>query len=92
MATTNSGSTGFLENVLLKKILLTCGMLASLLYIGMNIYVPMLYEGYNTASQAVSELSAIGAPDRPLWVVPGIIYTLLKPIRRGHHKNCKSRF
>jgi hypothetical protein len=41
MKTTNSGSTGFLGNVLLKKILLTCGMLASLLYIGMNIYVPM---------------------------------------------------
>jgi hypothetical protein len=77
MKTTNSGSTGFLGNVLLKKFLLTCGMLASLLYIGMNLYIPVLYEGYNVASQAVSELSAIGAPTRPLWMVLGTIYTLL---------------
>lgn len=77
MTTTNPGTTGFSGNVLLKKTLLTCGILSSLLYIGMNIYVPMLYEGYNAASQAVSELSAIGAPTRSLWVVLGIIYTLL---------------
>lgn len=62
---------------MLKKALLICGILSSLLYIGMNIYVPMLYEGYSATSQAVSELSAIGAPTRSLWVVLGIIYTLL---------------
>ena len=77
MTTTNSDSAGFFGNVLLKKILLTCGILAPLLFIGMNIFIPMLYEGYNSASQAVSELSAIGAPTRPLWTVLGTIYTLL---------------
>jgi hypothetical protein len=43
----------------------------------MNIYIPFLYPGYNTASQTVSELSAIGAPTRILWVLLGTVYTLL---------------
>src|SRR6187431_2176932 len=60
-----------------RKFLLFCGVLASLLYIGMNIFIPPLYEGYNWVTQTVSELSAVGAPTRPLWFVLGIIYTLL---------------
>ena len=60
-----------------KKILLVCGILSSLLYVAMNIFVPMLYDGYNSASQTVSELSAIGAPTRALWVSLGTVYTLL---------------
>lgn len=43
----------------------------------MNIFIPPLYEGYNWVTQTVSELSAVGAPTRPLWFVLGIIYTLL---------------
>jgi hypothetical protein len=34
-------------------------------------------EGYSSLSQAVSELSAIDAPTRPLWIALGIPYTLL---------------
>jgi len=60
-----------------KNFLLFCGVLASLLYIAMNIFIPPLYEGYNWVTQTVSELSAVGAPTRPLWFVLGIIYTLL---------------
>ena len=60
-----------------RKLLLSCGALASLLYIGMNIFIPPLYEGYNWVSQVVSELSAVDAPTRPIWFVLGIIYTLL---------------
>ena len=37
----------------------------------------MQWEGYSSASQTVSELSAIGAPTRPLWVLLGVAYTLL---------------
>ena len=62
---------------LLRKSLLVCGILSSLLYIGMNIFIPMQFEGYDSASQTVSELSAIGAPTRQLWVSLGIVYTLL---------------
>lgn len=60
-----------------RKILLICGILSSLLYAGMNIFVAMQYEGYNAASQTVSELSAIGSPTRPLWVSLAILYSLL---------------
>jgi uncharacterized protein DUF998 len=60
-----------------RKALLVCGILSSLLYVAMNVFVAMQYQGYSSASQTVSELSAIGAPTRPLWVVLGIVYTLL---------------
>jgi hypothetical protein len=60
-----------------RKSLLVFGILSSLLYVAMMFIAAMLYEGYSSTSQTVSELSAIGAPTRPLWVSLGIIYTLL---------------
>lgn len=60
-----------------RNILLSCGILSSVLYISMNIFVPMLFEGYNSASQTVSELSAIDAPTRSLWVSLAMLYILL---------------
>jgi hypothetical protein len=57
--------------------LLVCGIVSSLLYVAMNVFVAMQWEGYSSASQTVSELSAIGAPTRPQWVLLGIAYTLL---------------
>ena len=60
-----------------RKFILFCGILASLLYIAMNIFIPPLYEGYNWITQTVSELSAVDAPTRPLWFPLGIAYTLL---------------
>jgi hypothetical protein len=56
---------------------LVCGVLSSLLYVAMNIVVPTQWPGYDSASRVVSELSAVGAPSRPLWVVLGMAYTLL---------------
>ena len=61
----------------LTKLLLVCGILSSVLYVAMCIYVPLEFPGYNSATQTISELSAINAPTRTLWVVPGIVYTLL---------------
>jgi len=58
-------------------VLLVCGILSSVLYVAMNIFVPMRWGAYSLASQTVSELSAIGAPTRPLWVPLGNLYTLL---------------
>jgi len=43
----------------------------------MNIFIPGLFEGYSIRSQTVSELSAIDAPTRPLWVFLAVIYILL---------------
>ena len=61
----------------LRRPLLVCGILSSLLYAAMNIFVPRLYEGYSSSAQTVSELSAIGSPTRALWVLLGIGYTFL---------------
>jgi hypothetical protein len=52
-------------------------MLSSLLYLAMNVFIAMQWESYSSASQTVSELSAIGAPTRSLWVPPGAVYTVL---------------
>ena len=60
-----------------RNIWLACGTLSSLLYMAMNIFIPMFYEGYDSVSQTVSELSAIGTPTRILWVALGTVYTLL---------------
>ena len=60
-----------------RKVSLVGGILSSLLYVAMNVFVAMQWEGYSSASQTVSELSAIGAPTRPLWVFLGIFYSLL---------------
>ncbi|HEY0708608.1 MAG TPA: DUF998 domain-containing protein [Polyangia bacterium] len=59
------------------KLLLACGVLSSLLYVFMNAFVAMQWPGYSTVSQTVSELSAIGAPTRTLWVALGVVYSLL---------------
>src|SRR5678815_2357250 len=37
----------------------------------------MEWTAYDPVSQTISELSAVGAPTRPLWVVLGIFYTPL---------------
>jgi hypothetical protein len=37
----------------------------------------ILYEGYSYANQTVSELSAIGAPTRPLWMAFGVVWNVL---------------
>src|SRR5687767_3283881 len=62
---------------MVRKVLLICGLLSSLLYIGADILAAMRYKGYSYTDQTISELSAIGAPTRPLWVLLGFAYTLL---------------
>ena len=60
-----------------RRTLLVCGVVAPLLYAAMLVFVPMQWEGYSSTAQTVSELSAIGAPSRPLWVALGRVYTVL---------------
>src|SRR3982751_3428198 len=60
-----------------RKSLLACGLSASLLYVAMNVFVPMQWDAYSSFSQTISELSAVDAPTRSLWVPLGIVYTLL---------------
>ncbi len=61
----------------MKKLLLICGIISSLLYIGTDILAARMWEGYSAASQMVSEFIAINAPTRPLVVVLFLIYSLL---------------
>jgi hypothetical protein len=62
---------------MIRKVLLVCGILSSLLYVVMNVVAPLRYAGYSSISQTVSELSAIGSPTRAMWVPLGIAYNLL---------------
>lgn len=61
----------------LQKTLLFCGIVSSIWYVAVNIIVPLQYPGYNAATQTVSELSAIGAPTRPLWILLISVYNIL---------------
>ena len=58
-----------------RKALLVCGVASSLLY-ALMIW-GIRYPGYDPISQVPSELTAIGAPTRSLWVRLGWIYTVL---------------
>ncbi len=60
----------------LTRIYLYCGIFSSLIYVAMNIFIPMWYEGYNSAYHTVSELSAVGAPTRMLWVWIANFYSI----------------
>jgi hypothetical protein len=68
---------GLANHLWLHRFLLLCGLVSSVLYVGMNVIAAALYPGYSSASQTVSELSAIDAPTRPLWVSLAILYSLL---------------
>jgi hypothetical protein len=56
---------------------LVCGIVSSLLYVALNVITVMQWPAYDWVSQVPSELSAVGAPTRPLWVVMGMLYTVL---------------
>jgi hypothetical protein len=60
-----------------RKVLLVCGVFSSLLYAAMLVVVAVQWQGYSSESQTISELSAIGAPTRALWMQLAIPYTLL---------------
>jgi len=61
----------------LVSVLLICGIVASVLYFAMNVFIPLQWQGYSFASQVISELSAIDAPTRSLWVPLGVAYGVL---------------
>src|SRR5436190_23631722 len=63
--------------VKMQKALLICGILSSLWYVAVNIYVPLQYDGYSVVSYTVSELSAINSPTRLLWDMLVLLYPLL---------------
>jgi len=60
-----------------RRSLLACGILASVLYVAMTLFVGLWWEGYSIVSGVPSELSAIGAPTRQLWIWLGVVYAVL---------------
>jgi hypothetical protein len=66
------------RHFIVQKALFVCGILSSLLYVGVDIFASMQWEGYSYASQAFSELTAIEAPTRYLMLFGNAIpYSLL---------------
>lgn len=59
------------------KVLLVCGIVSSLLYVATTILGAVVWEGYSSTSQSISELSAIDAPSRPLVVPLMLTYSVL---------------
>ena len=51
----------------LQSLLLIAGILSALVYIGTDLLAAFRYPGYSIADQAISELSATGAPTKGLW-------------------------
>lgn len=60
-----------------RKILLFCGIISSLLYVAATILGAMHWDGYSPYSQTVSELIAIDAPSAPLVIPLFITYSIL---------------
>lgn len=65
---------------MMRKILLGCGIAASVLYIAMDIIASLRYPGYRYFDQEFSELTANGSPVRTLIltlnVIPGTVLSL----------------
>jgi hypothetical protein len=63
---------------MVRKILLGCGIVSSVLYIAVDILGTLRYPGYRYTEQQFSELTAAGSPVRPLMIALNVIpYTLL---------------
>jgi hypothetical protein len=75
-----------------RKVLLGCGILSSLLYVAANVLGARRWRDYSLTSHTGSELSAIGAPSRPL-VIPLLTAhgALLVPFGLGVWKSAGRR-
>lgn len=59
------------------RVLLWCGIVSSFFYVAINVFVPLFYPGYSITDQTVSELFAIGAPTRAIWVPLGALHAVM---------------
>lgn len=75
VAMTQAARSRQLEN--LQCATLGAGIASSVLYAAMNVIIPLYWPSYSSLSQTVSELSAVAAPTRTLWVGHGFVYTTL---------------
>ena len=59
----------------IRDILLVCGILSSVLYVGADIVAAMSWRSYSYTAQSISELFAIGSPTK--WIFALVPYTSL---------------
>lgn len=60
---------------MLRKVLLVCGLVASLLYVGATVVGALQWNGdYDWTTRSVSELFALDAPSRPLVATAFLVY------------------
>ncbi|HEX6032249.1 MAG TPA: DUF998 domain-containing protein [Tepidiformaceae bacterium] len=59
------------------RALVACGVLIPALYVAMDSIGAARYGGYSQKSGTISELSAIGAPTRRLWLILSVPFQLL---------------
>lgn len=61
----------------LQQALLICGVVSSLVYVAIDLVAASRYPAYSIVDQAISELSAIGAPTSRLWAMMSPVYGIL---------------
>lgn len=59
---------------MVRKVLLACGMVSSLVYVARDLAALLGYPGYDFGAQTISELGAIGAPGRSVDFALGMAY------------------
>lgn len=68
------------SKTMVRQVLLSCGIAASVLYAVTDVWGGLRYDGYDFTSRAISELAAIGAPTRafvmPLFLGYGVLVLL----------------
>jgi hypothetical protein len=62
---------------ILQRVLLFCGILAPLLYLGIDRLAGRLLKGYSFTAQSMSELSASGSPVRSLVIWLSLVASIL---------------
>lgn len=59
------------------RVLLVCGVILFGLYIAMDVIASLRYDGYSYRDQTISELSAVDAPTRGMWMALSVVYQAL---------------
>jgi hypothetical protein len=77
VSTEERGASGA-SHLNLRKLLLACGLLASLTWLGTDVFASLSYEGYRYPMDPISGLSATDAPTRSFVVPLDNLYAVLK--------------
>jgi len=60
-----------------RRAALVGGAASTILYVGLDAVSALIHDGYSYRGQTISELSAVGAETRSLWIPLGLLYSVL---------------